>query len=63
MSKQAFSVNEAKRTIVSTSGYKQTFHNVTEVGAGSNWLRVQCAEGYVLVNPAHRPGVISFQHE
>ena len=45
-----FDVQEKTRRIISVTGHKQTFHNVTKVDTGGNWNRFECDEGYVLVN-------------
>ena len=53
MNKTTIKVEESRRQIITTSGHRETFHNITEVDLGGNWNRFQCAEGYVLVNPAN----------
>lgn len=44
-------VNEKKRIVVSDTGYRLSLHDVTEVDLTGNWTRLQCRQGYVLINP------------
>ena len=45
-------MEEEERQIVFADGHRETFRNVTRVDAkGGDWLRFQCDEGYILVNP------------
>lgn len=46
-------VNEKKRIVVTTTGYRLSLHEVTEVDLSGNWVRVLCKQGYVLINPQH----------
>lgn len=48
---QSYKVKERKRTICFEGGYKANFHNVTEVMLDGNWLRFNCDEGFLLLNP------------
>ncbi len=47
---KGFKVNERWRIIVFDSGEKLTLHNVTYVDQSSNYLRMDCDEGRIMVN-------------
>jgi len=49
--KDVLKVNEAKRIVVSDTGYRLSLHGVTEVDLSGNYVRLLCNEGYVLINP------------
>ncbi len=46
-------VNETLRRVVSKDGHELKLHNVSEVDTSGSWLRLQCEEGYVIINPAN----------
>jgi hypothetical protein len=46
-------VNETLRRVVSKDGTELKLHNVTDVDTSGSWLRLQCDEGYVIINPAN----------
>ena len=50
---KSFKVEEKSRQIVSTTGIRETFYNVTDVDAkGGDWLRCHAnGNHYILVNP------------
>lgn len=44
-------VNESLRRIISIHGAEIKLNDVTEVDISGSWIRLQSAEGYVLLNP------------
>lgn len=46
-------VNETLRRVVSKDGHELKLHAVTDVDTSGHWLRLQCEEGYVIINPAN----------
>lgn len=46
-------VKETKRTVFFNGGERRTFHNVTSFNPDGTFLRLECDEGYVLLNPSN----------
>lgn len=44
-------VNETLRRVVGVNGTELKLHNVKEVDISGTWTRIQCDEGYVIINP------------
>lgn len=44
-------VNESLRRVVSKDGHEIRLTNVTNVNTSGSWVRIDCDEGYVIVNP------------
>lgn len=43
-------VNEKLRRVVSVSGHEQRFTNVTILNNTGSWTRLECDQGYVIIN-------------
>lgn len=46
-------VNEKLRRVVSTTGHEQRFSNVTKLNNTGSWTRLECDQGYVIINNAN----------
>jgi hypothetical protein len=46
-------VNEELRRVVSTTGHEQRFTNVTSINNTGSWTRLECDQGYVVINNAN----------
>jgi len=46
-----FVVNEEVRRVISKDGAQIILHNVKSVDTGGSWTRLECEEGYVIINP------------
>lgn len=44
-------VNESLRRVISTQGAEIKLNDVTSVDISGSWIRLESAEGYVLINP------------
>jgi len=44
-------VNETVRRVVSTDGHTQILTGVTTVDNSGSWTRLECDQGYVVINP------------
>lgn len=43
-------VNETVRRVVSKDGHEQRLTNVTSVDVTGSWVRLECDQGYAIVN-------------
>ena len=43
-------INEKLRRVVSKDGHEQRLSNVTSMDTTGSWTRLECDQGYVLVN-------------
>lgn len=43
-------VNESLRRVVSILGHEQRFTNVTKLNVTGSWTRLECDQGYVVIN-------------
>jgi hypothetical protein len=43
-------VNESLRRVVSINGHEQRFSNVTKLNNTGSWTRLECDQGYVIIN-------------
>lgn len=46
-------VKEDLRRVISTEGTQQILTNVTSVDNTGSWTRLECDQGYVIINPAN----------
>ncbi len=46
-------VKESTRKVTFNTGKSITFTNVTNFNADGSWLRLECDQGYILLNPAN----------
>ena len=47
---QVNEVNEKLRRIVSVNGHEQRLTGITTVDVTGSWTRIECDQGYVLIN-------------
>lgn len=43
-------VNEELRRVVSVNGHEQRFSNVTKLNNTGSWTRLECDQGYAIIN-------------
>lgn len=48
---QKTEVNEKLRRVVSVGGHEQRLTNVKSIDTTGSWTRVECDQGYVIINP------------
>lgn len=46
-------VNEELRRVISTHGHEIRLNDVKTVDTSGSWVRLESAEGYVIINPAN----------
>lgn len=46
-------VNEKLRRVVSITGHEQRFSNVTSLNNTGSWTRIECDQGYAIINNAN----------
>ena len=46
-------VNETLRRVVSVSGHEQRFTNVKTLNNTGSWTRLECDQGYAIINNAN----------
>ena len=46
-------VNESLRRVVSINGHEQRFSNVKTLNNTGSWTRLECDQGYVIINNAN----------
>lgn len=53
MSSNKIEVNETVRRVVSTDGHEQRLTGVTSIDNTGSWTRIECDQGYAIINNAN----------
>lgn len=49
--KTQIQVSEKRRQVVSVTGHRETYHDVSVLDLSGRWIRFQSKQGWVVVNP------------